>query len=310
MMLLDALAGHHRKELKVPTQLLCCNPAIVRVPDGWRVLVRALDPVPLNGSNQCLSTQNWMLYYAVDFTLLEAINIDDGTVRATRPEGVNGLEDGRLFLWKENIWALFSGFQRQGSVFRNTMMLARWGQGEWVESVVLPSPEGCVREKNWMPCVVQDTLFIIYSIAPLRVFRYEKGMLSPLMPEPQNHTAPLRGAMVSGSSPLVAWEDGFLAVVHHRRKLGGAKKLYLKHWRKDPDYQLKKVLFDHYLVKFDRYFNVTDRSKSFSFECDGVEFCSGLHVEDSRIFFSYGVKDRIPVILDADFHEIRKLLAI
>lgn len=312
MKLLDCLAYKRRTVLTVPTSLDCCNPSIVRGDGKWMVLVRALYPIPWDGVQDCLSTENWMLELDEDFNPVSQVKVNDDEVRHRHTELANGLEDGRIFFWNGQLWGLFSGFERIQQTFFNTMVLTRYCDGRWVDARVLPSPTGAEREKNWMPCVVGHELFMVHSVDPLRVFQYVDGKLLPFKHGqnhiPQNNTVPLRGSLISGSSSLVAWQQGFVAVVHHRRKLRGIKKLVMKYWKRDHDYPLKKVLFDHYLIFFDHKFNVIRRSRPFSFEFDGVEFCSGLHIEKDKIFLSYGVKDRIPVILEASMEELIRLI--
>ncbi len=307
MKLLEMLRAYHRQVLKLPTDLSCCNPSLARTPEGWCMTVRALDPIRGHGADDGLSSENWLIQMDADFVQQTVSRTDDSGLRR-HPECRNGLEDGRVFFWRGELWALFSGFRREGQSFFNTMVLARLEQNTWVDRQVLLSPFGYVREKNWMPCVVGDDLFVVYSVEPLRVFQVVDGRLQPCEPAPENRTTSLAGSIVSGSSNLVATEEGCWAVVHHRRKLGAIRKLYLKHWKKDPEYQIKKVIFDHHMVKFDRSFNLVARSRAFSFEFEGVEFCSGMHLEHGRVYLSYGVRDRIPVILEADFEEVKRLI--
>ncbi len=312
MKLLETLTFSERRVLSIPTSLHCCNPSLVRQQDEWKVLIRALDPEPWAGNHGGLSTENWLLELDDKFNIKNSVKVDDQNIRSQHAELVNGLEDGRIFFWNDELWGLFSGFRRNQKTFFNTMVLVRYHQGEWVDPVLLSSPTGATREKNWMPCVMGQSLFLVYSVDPLRVYQYIDGKLVPIDriwgQYPQNSTASLAGSMISGSSTLVPWGDGFLAVVHHRRKVTGIRKLVMKYWNPDQDYQLRKVLFDHYLIHFDCRFNVVRRSLPFSFEFDGVEFCSGLHIGGDRVFMSYGVKDRIPVVLETNFDELQAVV--
>ena len=301
------------QEVHLPTSLAFCNPSIVAGEEGWWVLVRALDPLPYHGTQQeCLSSENWLLHYADDFTLKSTRKLDDQKIRQTCPSARNGLEDGRLFLWKGELWGLFSGFRRENESFYNTMILARVREGEWADPVVLPSPHCHDREKNWMPCVREDELYLFYSTPPLEVYVYSGGELRPaaekLGVNPKSRIAPIRGSLLSGSSQVIPWEDGWLAVTHHRRKAPLLKKLLMKHITRDSDYQLKKVLFDHYLLRFDEAFNLLQRSEAFQFEVKGVEFCAGIATKGQRVVISYGVRDRISRLLETRVDTLNSLI--
>ena len=301
------------QEIHLPTSLDFCNPSIVAGEEGWWVLVRALDPIPYHGSQQeCLSSENWLLHYADDFTLKSTRKLDDQKILQTCSPARNGLEDGRLFLWKGELWGLFSGFRREGESFYNTMILARISEGEWVDPVVLPSPHHHAREKNWMPCVRDDELYLFYSTQPLEVYLYSEGELRPVSEKfgvnPKSRIAPIRGSILSGSSQVIPWETGWLAVSHHRRKAPVFKKLFMKHITHDSEYQVKKVIFDHYFLCFDGNFNLIRRSEPFQFEMEGVEFCAGIATKGRRVVMSYGVRDRISRLLETRVDTLNHLI--
>ncbi|NDU85723.1 MAG: hypothetical protein G3H99_03820 [Ferrovum sp.] len=286
-------------DIRVPTELDICNPSIVASEDGWEVLIRALDPKPYQGpDHEFLSSDNWLVRYAPDFTIRSIDKLEDLDFRKSCSDAIHGLEDGRLFYWKSQLHALFSGLKREGNTYLNTMVLSRIDGKTLVDPVILPSPHGQKREKNWMPYVRNDELYLVYSIQPMEVYRYT-GKLERWAGEVnlQSSPASLGGAMISGSSQLIDWAEGALAVIHHRRKAPILGKLVMKHVTKDPEYQRKKVHFDHYFVRLDKNFNLMARSRPFQFETTGVEFCAGLCRGEQGILLSYGVMDRVARII-------------
>ncbi|WP_031596732.1 hypothetical protein [Ferrovum myxofaciens] len=288
-------------DIKVPTSLAICNPSLVASQEGWDVLVRALDPVPYQGDDcEFLSSENWLVRYHPDFSVRSIFKLNDLDFRNYCREATHGLEDGRLFYWKHQLFGLFSGLRREGNNYFNTMVLSRVDGDHLVDPIVIPSPHGQAREKNWMPYVKNDELYLIYSTQPMEVYLYA-GKLEHLVREEKQHAnltiPPLGGAMLSGSSQLIDWGETSLAVVHHRRKSPLFGKLVMKHVTKDPDYQRKKVLFDHYFIRLDKDFNLMARSKKFQFETSGVEFCAGLALGSQGILLSYGVMDRLARII-------------
>jgi hypothetical protein len=295
-------------DIKVPTSLAICNPSLVASQDGWDVLVRALDPVPYQGADyKFLSSENWLVRYHPDFSVRSTFKLNDLDFRNNCREATHGLEDGRLFYWKQQLFGLFSGLRREGNKYFNTMVLSRLDGDTLIDPLVIPSPHGQEREKNWMPYVRNDELYLVYSTQPMEVYRYE-GKLVRLEKESTHSTIPpLGGAMISGSSQLIDRGETALAVVHHRRKSPLLGKLVMKHVTKDPDYQRKKVQFDHYFMRLDKNFNLVARSKKFQFETSGVEFCAGLALGDQGVLLSYGVMDRLARIIHLNNSEFESI---
>lgn len=148
-----------------------CNPSLIITPHKERyVLLReVVTGVPL--SPHCSSSHHWLCHYAANNTLISCRLILDDKLRLQIPEAQHGLEDGRLFLWGDQLWALFSGLHRTGSLYYNSMVLCRLEDDHWTDPMLLPSPTHQLREKNWMPWILNNQLHWIYSSEPTRIFR-------------------------------------------------------------------------------------------------------------------------------------------
>ncbi len=285
--------------VEVPTTRPVCNPSILAVEEGWVVLVRTLDPVPYTGSgHDYLSSENWLIRYDRELRPLSKSKLRDEAVVERCPQARNGLEDGRLFTWSGQLWALFSGLERHGNAFFNTMVLTRVEGDRLTDPVVIPSPRRQNREKNWMPWVLDGVLYFIYSTQPMEVYRFDGTRL-----QPAHHGARafkgMKGLM-SGSSQVIPWGEHYLAVTHQRNRAPLATRLIQKYVTHDPDYQRKKVRFSHYLLLLDRHFNVKGHSRAFSFETEGIEFCAGMAYREGRLLISYGVMDEKARLLELD----------
>jgi GT2 family glycosyltransferase len=296
-------------QVTLPTHLPLCNPSIVSVANGWAALVRVLDPIPFTSQNDpYLSSENWLIHYDDCLRPLARTRLDDSAIRLQYREAMNGLEDGRLFLWKGDLWALFSGLERTRDGFLNTMMLSRVDGDRLTDARVLPSPHGQAREKNWMPWVVQDDLYLVYSTQPLEIYRVDKQGLVRVN---GTETKVVKTkTLVSGSSQVIPWGEHFLAVTHQRSRAPAASRFVQKYVMRDPDYQKKKVHFTHQLILLDSHFNIRSRSRPFKFETDGIEFCAGLATKGSRILISYGAMDERARLLELDRAEVDALLGI
>jgi hypothetical protein len=288
-----------------------CNPSLVILPNGERfVLLREIvTGIPLN-SPHFVSSQHWLCHYDANNSFISCQSIHDKNLRQQTPEAQHGLEDGRLFLWKDQLWALFSGLHMTGFAYCNTMVLCRLEGDHWTDPIVLPSPTHQPREKNWMPWVQDNQLHWVYSSEPTRIFQLNKDQTVQEVFSTQHsfekNTLPF---MLSGSSQLIPWKQGYLAVTHRRRLPPLIRKLWLKHITKDPDYQRKKVIFDHHLMVYDQQLQLIKISAAFQFECDGIEFCAGLADTGDHICLSYGLMDREAKILTLTYANIESLLS-
>lgn len=310
---LKNLPGVSVTHVTVPTALEFCNPSITGRAEGFSVLVRALDPVPYAGpALPFVSSESWLLDYTETLAVRSALKLDDGEVRQKCPEAVHGLEDGRLFEWRGQLWVLYSGLRREGSRYFNTMLICRVEAGRLTDPRVLPSPKHLEREKNWMPWVMGEALYLVYSTQPVEVYRVSSTGLEPVSVGSVTKgpaISPVGGAMMSGSSQVIPWGRGrYLAVTHHRKKAAILKKLYMKHLSRDPAYQRKKVVFHHYLMMFDESFTLLGRSRPFQFETEGVEFCAGIAMRGNQVVLSYGVMDNQARMLTMDATQLERAL--
>ncbi len=293
--------------IEVPTNLAVCNPSILATECGWSVLVRALDPIPYAGTNEdYLSSENWLIQYDKDLRPQSRVRLQDEGILENCVEARNGLEDGRLFEWSGQQWVLFSGLQRSQQGYVNSMILARIDGDRLVHPIVLPSPYHYSREKNWMPWVLGNELYLIYSTKPLEVYRYETRGLARV------HGGAYKfknsGPMMSGSSQVIPWGSGYLAIIHQRNRAPLVSRFMQKYVMRDPEYQRKKVQFSHRMLLLDHNFNIKVQSNAFHFENDGIEFCAGIACQDDRVLISYGVMDEKARLIELDPSQVDQIL--
>lgn len=269
-------------EIDSPREYLITNPSVIRIQSGYQVLCRGM----LDQEN--LTTKNICYFFDENFELLNCTVIGDDDVRRQFPECQNGLEDGRLFLWKQKTWVIFTGLKNNDSGYVNTMMIAEIFHNRLINVKVLKSPHQMTREKNWMPWVVGDDLYFLYALAPFEVYKLvEDALVCICKKEGLIH----RKSFISGSSQIVAWGDGYLAVTHTRHPVSVFKKIWMKYLLRDKTYKLKKTYFLHQFVTLNEEFEVTGFSEDFFFEDLGIEFCAGVAVNENNLVISYGVKD-------------------
>lgn len=180
---------------------------------------------------------------------------------------VIGFEDMRLFQWKDQLWT--SSTVRQ--IHPDGMpeqVLARIDDNRLVDvKRMLRAPRVC--EKNWMPVVDEDRLSFVWRLG--EVVNTDGETIA------QHHTT-LSTDRLSGSSKLVAFNGGWIAVVHEAQTLPGSHKRY----------------YYHRFVQFDKDLRPTKISKPFYFNQKLIEFCAGLcrHPDGDRLVISYGEEDK------------------
>lgn len=280
------------KEWRFPSMGSLCNPSLVfgSIDSTPKVLVRGILPYkPFE--KEFISSENHLLHLDENLNIASHQLLDESNLRKKFKNIRNGLEDGRLFYWKNELWALFSGYTLMGNQHINRMCMAKIIERQFSELIELPSPRNALREKNWMPWVIDDRLYFVYTISPLEVYEYRSGELLPLKsPNIQNRVHRSKTPF-SGSSCIIPWRGRYLAVVHQRKRMLGIFRFWKKFISPDPLYQQKKVTFEHCFVILNSDFSIESRSKPFVFETKGIEFCAGLAHHEDRLLLSYGVLD-------------------
>jgi hypothetical protein len=281
-----------RIRIKLPSLMAACNPSVALDGDRIRAVVRTVNyrllltgSIWIRGSGP--DTVNWLVDLDSD-TLAqgETVQIDDSAIRAT-PMAQNGLEDMRLFAWRGGWWGLSSGYCGRNDV--NTMILAPVSP-VMDRKVVLLSPTGEKKEKNWVIAVVGGELFLIHWLSPMSVYKYVGSqMLEPVFMG--DAKAELMGW--SGSSQAIPYGGKLLACIHRRvgEKCG-----------RDP------IRYVHRLVEIDpETWELGRISPIFVFEGDQVEFNSGLSVYAENVVFSYGVMDCEAVVLRLPLDAVERI---
>lgn len=142
--------------------------------------------------------------------------------------------------------------------------------------IVTAFKSGQPTEKNWMPWVMEDELYFVYSSDPFIILRYDpqRNSLKDVSGKPEK-----RLSMCRGGSNMVPYGNNFIGVVHTK------------------DTTNKKMNYRHRVLIAAHDFTVLKVSPEFSFEGQDVEFCAGLAFKNDSMYFSYGVFDEAAVIL-------------
>lgn len=268
--------GVRMLRLEIPGEYPACNPSIAA--DGAGNLACIVRTVNYTlgieggisfGNSPRPDTANWFVHITPDLTQGETRRIDESVVRSYRVPARDGLEDARLFWWRDGWWYMASACHH-GPRCRNTMALCQLPHNGPVQELeFLVSPHNFEREKNWMPFVDGERLGFLYYGSPAE--SYELW--------PQNRRVNLGGddgtlKGWSGSSQLVRYGQWWLGVVHQRQKQRG------------------KHVYAHRFVMFNDLFIPIQIGREFFFRDETIEFCAGLVEHQGQYIASFGVMDR------------------
>lgn len=216
-------------------------------------------------------TANVFHRYSERLEVIESHLLDDRLLRKNCRAAECGIEDLRLFSWQGALWAIGAGVRVDDMGFLVSQILIRIDQWKIVEFIELNSPVGARREKNWIPLVRDDKLFLIYCFDPLIVFEYREGRLLPVT------GAPAAGSelRMRGGTPLLGWGEYYVGIVHAPLKIIDGKGYLL-----------------HHFIVLNENFELIEVSRPFHFQRLGVEFACGLIEFKGDLLVSYGVSDR------------------
>ncbi|MBT9290715.1 hypothetical protein [Prosthecodimorpha staleyi] len=253
------------------------NTAALSTETGFLMLARSCNSLCLNDGT----------YIHRDPSERTSVNIlfeTDGDLQITRRQrldnslaeaalGPGAIEDIRLFAWRGAIWGLGAWVQWiDATRYRAEQVVIRIEGGRIVEAHPIPSPGGARIEKNWVPLVAGDDLFLVQSLAPLHIHRFEAGRIVTHKGDaPAGKEFPLRGG-----TPFIPFRGHHLSLAHQAPRRANGKIYYL-----------------HQFVLLDAQLDLIEISDPFFIQRRGIEFACGLQPLDAEaLLLTYGVSDR------------------
>ena len=276
-----------------------CNPSIFKTENGYIINCRAVntvqwypDYVVMDGT-KLPKSKNVFVEYDKDLKKIFETQIIEDPSLVKYQTRHQGLEDLRIFNFKNELCftcttcqlneygipkMCFGKFDRNsdGSVSINKITL-------------LNGPIAERPEKNWMPLVVNDELYLIYSFAPFVIYKpnLETGECVKFIDKNPDFDF----SRFLGSSPPIPFDDGYLVIVHEGIWLD--RKYYL-----------------HRFVYLNKNFEVKKFSRPFTFKHKGVEMCCGMVInhEGDKLIMTMALEDREAYFALIDLETIRSLL--
>ena len=223
-------------------------------------------------------TRNAILELSQDLTVARYADLVEPAFwhDVRRSDRVQGFEDCRLFFWRNSWWATATVLDQNTKGVAEIALIQIVGmQVDQVYVQRHPDVEPHLHQKNWMPLVRGDDLFLIYKSDPTTILRVD-----PETKQAKKHstsTPPRDLSHLRGSSQALPIDGGWLYVAHEAFERDEGRR------------------YTHRLVWLDDDFILRRMSDPFYFLHTGIEFCAGLAhlLEPTRdeLVFTFGVHD-------------------
>ncbi|WP_051410484.1 glycosyltransferase [Mesorhizobium sp. LNHC221B00] len=242
-------------------------------------------------------TRNFLLRLSDELAIQSASEIlPPVDMPAPACDRILGFEDMRLFTWRDALWGVscVRELTAEGWCEQVIARIDESSSCRLTDWRVLRPAGMRVHEKNWMPQVKPATagaggekLQFIYLCDPTRILDDRAQTIfeqAPTISAPQ----------FSGGSQAIAFNGGWLAIVHEARTRPGEARRY----------------YQHRFVWFDKLNRLAKVSQPFFFNRKAVEFAAGLawHPDAKQLLISYGVNDCESWIATVEEAEVRGLL--
>jgi hypothetical protein len=275
------------------------NPSVVRRGDEILLLQRAVnytmredDLTYQTRDGAPIRTRNFLLRLSPALAVESAVEIlPPADMPPPAYEEVQGFEDIRPFLWRGALWgsACIRELTPEGWCEQVLARIddSKADQCRLVDWRVL-RPEGeRLHEKNWMPQVAGDRLRFLSLCDPTRFVDEQARTVS-------SHLPAVHAKDFRGGSQLIAFDGGWLALIHE------------VHWRGSTD----RRFYQHRFIWLDDAGVLRGVSRQFVLHAKGVEFAAGLawHPDGRRLLISFGIADRESWIATVEADEVRRVL--
>lgn len=210
-------------------------------------------------------------------------------IKGRTPYEYHGLEDPRYFMWKGREYALC--VKPDTKIDGAQMILLDIEKRSYVN---MTDYLGRKWNKNWMPYVSGEELYVVSDVFPTIVYRVdEEGM------ELIHHTnaSPATFA-IHGSSNIFDYKGRKTALVHGRFQIPMASNADLAFW-----------FYWHAFLQWpDNDWTRVSMGRPFFFENRQIEFCTSIIEHRDKFFMAYSVMDWGMNVIEFDYDELERLL--
>ena len=270
-----------------PKNSVYMNPSIIESDDGFLANLRAVNFYVKDRCYYQIDTDEAVseAYPAVTSNFLlslddglqpigepQEIQIDDAIKPRRYQTSVIGYEDGRLFRYRDSLWMIVTSRQHRKNTL-NQMLLLRLNRGVCEKVVPLHGYGDDHTQKNWMPLIRNDELFLVYSCDPLVILRpdVDSGECEVVVERP----LPCYGADLRGGSQGVRVDGWYVFLTHEVRH------------RDD------RLLYLHRFWCIDERFDFVAMTEPFYLQTSGIEYVCGMAADSNRrhLVIAWGEND-------------------
>lgn len=232
---------------------------------------------------------NYMLNLGTDFSIKKVTKINDISVY-NKYEGsrFQGLEDIILFENNNDICFTCTTLDTNQNRIPQISLCKLNNNYEVDTKYPLDSPNGNM-QKNWLPFMHNDKLFLIYSYEPFIIFEHIQDSLYIQI---CNKKYNLNFGGFKGSTAPIIFDNGYLFIIHETHNINVNLRCYLHRfiWMTS-DFEIKSISHPWHLQHF------------------GIEFCRSMCWSyNKEIIITYGIKDKEAYIGIVDPEYIKLLL--
>lgn len=266
-------------DLETPGDFFPMNPSVARVDDRWMCVIRTVNYkfLPDGGyeiPGDVVVTRNFIVELSDELEIIRAAEMEDRADRTRTAFNIRGYEDCRLFAFKGVLHATATVCDMTDDGLREMVLLTLDPDYAVVSAQPLRGPWSCFHQKNWMPVVKDEAIFLVYRTFPEVVLRCRPasdGLFTIDLPPFPHSFSPGR---LRGGSQGIQVDGGWLFLVHDLAWHTTSSRSYL-----------------HRFVLMDDSLRVRSMSDPFFFVQKGIEFAAGLARDGDRLVASFGLDD-------------------
>jgi len=236
-----------------------------------------------------VKTKNGFTYLNESYYPMEDVTIMKEEPEKTYPSNIEGLEDVRLFLFKNKLWFTSSSKNLTDDgkiVIAHGQYSPECALMNNISVIQPPRPSDC--EKNWIfvPGLSKESMNFIYGWHPLEIGAVNDD--KQLVIHTKFNT-PAFFSRFRGSSNICEYDGRWWCVTHFVR------------------YSTPRVYY-HSVVSFNRDTMKPEMySLPFVFRKTAIEYCLGLHIRDGKICFVFSQNDNEPGFITMPITNLRFL---
>ena len=275
------------------------NPSITVTPDGKimmiqrtvNYLIRDDGSYDMQGDS-AIRTVNYLIELDSDYNIINSREIlPPKDLPDPKYNLVIGWEDCRLFSWNNELWCTSTVRELTNDgwcdIVLSKIEFIENNQCQFAEyRIIEPNFKEKQHEKNWMPFVVENNLYFLYSCDPVRVIDYHGNLVS-------QKESSIASDSFRGGGSLIPYNDKWLAIIHESHVMHDHRRTYM-----------------HRFVVYDNDGSIMKYSPAFYFKQLGVEFAAGLAINPitGQVVVSFGFKDNESYLASLNSDNISKIL--